>query len=157
MPYNHNDQNYHTPASRISSFGDFTEHEAQEKEQLRRMRRNFRKRGETHQAPGERKHKWDRVTHKITDLSAEEVSDRVEALGEGHGHATQNYMFFANVKNICRMAEEIMDMDPQEVDRMLANHGWATDHIATSKDDVEEVYNWLISRRTMTRKPPLIK
>ena len=24
-------------------------------------------------------------------------------------------------------------------------HDWAADHIATSKDDVEEVYNWIKS------------
>jgi hypothetical protein len=147
MPYNHNDQNYLTGASRITSFADFAAHAGEDKQELAKMRRNFRKRGETHDAPGERKHKWNRVTHKIDDLSVAEVSDREQSLEEGHSHATQNYMFFANVKNICRMAEEIKDMDPQVVDRMLANHGWATDHIATSKDDVEEVYNWLISKR----------
>jgi hypothetical protein len=59
-------------------------------------------------------------------------------------HDTQNYMFFANISNIKRMCEEIMQMDKMEVDRMLSDgHGWATDHIATSKDDVEEVYNFL--------------
>jgi hypothetical protein len=59
-------------------------------------------------------------------------------------HDTQNYMFFANISNIKRMCEEIMQMDKMEVDRMLSDgHGWATDHVATSKDDVEEVYNFL--------------
>jgi hypothetical protein len=61
-------------------------------------------------------------------------------------HDTQNYMFFANISNIKRMCEEITQMDKMEVDRMLSDgHGWATDHIATSKDDVEEVYNFLYS------------
>ena len=33
-------------------------------------------------------------------------------------------------------------MDKNEVDKILSDgHGWATDHIATSKDDVEEVFN----------------
>ncbi len=57
---------------------------------------------------------------------------------------TDNYMFFANVENICRMCQEIMEMDESKVDMILSDgHGWATDHIATSKDDVEEVYNFL--------------
>lgn len=57
---------------------------------------------------------------------------------------TQNYMFFANIENIHRMCEEILAMDKNMVDQMLSDgHDWATDHIATSKDDVEEVYNFL--------------
>jgi hypothetical protein len=56
----------------------------------------------------------------------------------------ENYMFFANVMNMHRMCEAILKMDPMQVDAILQNgHGWATDHIATSKDDVEEVYNFL--------------
>jgi hypothetical protein len=56
----------------------------------------------------------------------------------------ENYMFFANIENICRMCKEILAMDKNSVDEILSNgHGWATDHIATSKDDVEEVFNFL--------------
>ena len=60
--------------------------------------------------------------------------------------ATENYMFFANISNIKRMCEEMLEMDPSKVDSLLSDgHGWATDHIATSKDDVEEVYGFLKS------------
>jgi len=56
----------------------------------------------------------------------------------------ENYMFFANVENICKFCQEILAMDKHEVDKILSDgHGWATDHIATSKDDVEEVVNFL--------------
>ena len=59
---------------------------------------------------------------------------------------TDNYMFFANVSNMKRMCEGILKMDQVMIDNILKNgHGWATDHIATSKDDVEEVYNFLMS------------
>jgi hypothetical protein len=35
-------------------------------------------------------------------------------------------------------------MDESKVDEMLSNgHNWAVDHIATSKDDIEEVFNFL--------------
>jgi hypothetical protein len=62
----------------------------------------------------------------------------------------ENYMFFANVQNICNFCQEILSMDKNEVDKILSDgHGWATDHIATSKDDVEEVVNFL---RTHTTK-----
>ena len=68
-------------------------------------------------------------------------------LGESHDEK-ENYMFFANVSNIHRMCEEILSMDSAFVDEVLSQgHGWAVDHIATSKDDVEEVYQFLNSEK----------
>jgi hypothetical protein len=53
---------------------------------------------------------------------------------------TSNYMFFENLKTIKKSVDAMLQMDPKQVDRMLSSgHGWAVDHIATSKDDVEEV------------------
>ena len=57
---------------------------------------------------------------------------------------TNNYMFFGNLKTIKRLVDEMLEMDESEVDSILSNgHNWALDHIATSKDDVEEVFNFL--------------
>ena len=67
---------------------------------------------------------------------------------------TENYMFFANVQNVCNFCQEILAMDKNEVDKVLSDgHGWATDHIATSKDDVEEVVNFLRTHTTKSEKP----
>lgn len=57
---------------------------------------------------------------------------------------TQNYMFFGNLQTIKRLVDEMLEMDEAKVDAMLSDgHNWALDHIATSKDDVEEVFNFL--------------
>lgn len=56
---------------------------------------------------------------------------------------TNNYMFFGNLKTIKRLVDEMLEMDESEVDAILSEHNWALDHIATSKDDVEEVFNFL--------------
>jgi transposase len=57
-----------------------------------------------------------------------------------------NYMFFANLDNICRMVTEILEMNHLEIDRMLTEeHDWATDHISKSKESISHVYNWLKS------------
>lgn len=61
------------------------------------------------------------------------------------------YMFFQNLKTIKQMVDEILELDEKMVDGILASgHDWAEDHIATSKDDVEEVHNFL-----MTKKVPM--
>jgi len=65
----------------------------------------------------------------------------------------ENYMFFANVENICNFCQEILAMDRNEVDAILSDgHGWATDHISTSKDDVEEVRNFLKTHKLDSKK-----
>jgi hypothetical protein len=59
-----------------------------------------------------------------------------------------NYMFFANLENICRMTREILDeMDESLVDNMLNEHDWASDHISKSKESISHVYNWLKSNK----------
>jgi len=56
----------------------------------------------------------------------------------------KNYMFFSNLKSIKEKVEAMLAMDASQVDAMLEDgHDWASDHISTSRDDVEEVYNWL--------------
>ena len=56
----------------------------------------------------------------------------------------KNYMFFSNLKNIKEKVDKLLQMDPKKIDQMLEDgHDWASDHISTSKDDVEEVYSWI--------------
>jgi len=57
---------------------------------------------------------------------------------------TQNYMFFGNLQTIKRLVDELLEMDESKIDAILSDgHNWALDHIATSKDDIEEVFNFL--------------
>lgn len=56
----------------------------------------------------------------------------------------KNYMFFQNLMTIRDAADAILAMDKEVVDSILEDgHAWASDHIATSKDDVEEVAGFL--------------
>ena len=90
--------------------------------------------------PGAQLGKRDATLYKRLNLAK-----NLMGMNEEH-EESENYMFFANVTNIKRMCEEILEMDPSTVDTMLSEgHGWAVDHIATSKDDVEEVYGFLKS------------
>lgn len=58
-----------------------------------------------------------------------------------------NYMFLGNLETIKRMIDEMVQMDASQVDEILkGGHDWAVDHIATSVDDIQEVYNFLKNR-----------
>ena len=73
-----------------------------------------------------------------SDFSQGEIHENHE------GHELDNYMFFQNLHTLKNAVDELMELDPHEVDQILTNgHGWALDHIATSVDDVEEVYHFM--------------
>lgn len=76
----------------------------------------------------------------MKNLITQKLHEMVE---EGHGEF-QNYMFFNNLKTIKDAIDEILQMDANAVDQLLSDgHNWATDHLATSADDIDEVYHFL--------------
>lgn len=82
--------------------------------------------------------------NQLRQLIREEIDQVV-----GLSSQPQNYMFFQNIKTIHQLTGEILKMDTSTVDDMLSNgHDWAVDHISSSKDDVEEVYNFLCSNQS---------
>jgi hypothetical protein len=52
-------------------------------------------------------------------------------------------MFFQNLKTIKRNIDSLLAIDASKVDELLHAHGWAIDHICTSKDDIEEVTDFI--------------
>ncbi len=100
--------------------------------------------------PGAQLGKKDATKKRRLEL-AKTLSSMKENCGE-----TSNYMFFGNLKTIKRLVDEMLEMDETEVDSILTNgHNWAVDHIATSKDDVEEVFNFLAGNNSPEEKPIL--
>jgi rubrerythrin len=70
----------------------------------------------------------------------------IEIEQESH-HEVNHYMFFGNLETIKRYVDAMLEMDPAAVNELLDNgHDWAADHIATSKDDIEEVANFLMNK-----------
>jgi len=85
---------------------------------------------------------------ELRQLIREEIQN---ALGEGHN--SNNYMFFENLKTLKHAIDEMLAMDKAKVDQILEDgHGWAVDHIATSTDDVEEVYHFLTNQDKIGHK-----
>lgn len=64
-----------------------------------------------------------------------------EGVNESHD---EEYMFIQNLKQIATQAQAILKMDPNKLNEILEQHPWAVDHVATSKDDIEEVFNFLL-------------
>ncbi len=58
-----------------------------------------------------------------------------------------NYMFFGNLKTIKKYVDALLQLDPNQVQEILSDgHDWAADHVATSKDDIQEVGDFLMNK-----------
>lgn len=72
--------------------------------------------------------------------------------GETHEvehHEHQHYMFFENLQTIKRCIDDLLSLDETEIDEILASgHDWASDHIATAKEDIEQVHNFMVNNST---------
>jgi len=59
---------------------------------------------------------------------------------------SQRYMFFSNLEQIKRQAELLLELDENEIENILENgHDWAQDHIATSKESIDQVFDFLMN------------
>lgn len=86
-------------------------------------------------------------TH-FTKGEEKRVKKTAEKLKKNIKEDVSSYMFFENLRIIKNAVDEMLELDEQMVDGILASgHNWAEDHIATSKDDVEEVYNFLMNKK----------
>jgi hypothetical protein len=97
-----------------------------------------------------KKAKTDVEISRSTKLNEEEEKEEKEEL--------KNYMFFQNLKTIKKAVDKILSMDAEEIDKtLLDGHGWAVDHISTSKDDVEEVAGFLENKDEEDQMSPELK
>ena len=56
---------------------------------------------------------------------------------------TSNYMFFGNLETIKRLVDELLEMDHSEIDSILTEHDWASDHISVATENLEQVFDFL--------------
>ena len=74
------------------------------------------------------------------------TEDSVEMEGQDHHEHRehQHYMFFQNIASIKHHIEEILKMNPEEIDNLLKNgHDWASDHISVATENLEQVFDFL--------------
>ena len=92
----------------------------------------------------------------FTKKQEKSVKKTAEKLKKSINEDLDNYMFFQNLKTIKQMVDDLLTLDFRLMDTVLADgHNWAEDHIATSKDDIEEVHNFLMTKKVIMEKKKL--
>ena len=63
----------------------------------------------------------------------------------GDEHSTR-YMFFSNLEQMRRQCDLLLDLEPKMVESILDNgHDWAQDHIAEAKNNIDQVFDFLMN------------
>jgi len=71
----------------------------------------------------------------ITNVLKEQSSDR--------------YMFFSNLEQMRRQCDILLSKNRDEIDSILDNgHDWAQDHIAEAKNNMDQVFDFLMNETT---------
>jgi hypothetical protein len=59
---------------------------------------------------------------------------------------SDRYMFFSNLEQIRRQCDLLLDLERDMVDSILDNgHDWAQDHIAEAKNNMDQVFDFLMN------------
>lgn len=81
--------------------------------------------------------------HKAKELERRQTDDIIKEEGE-EGPSQSRYMFFGNLEQIQRQAGLMLNMDEEKIASILENgHDWAQDHIATAKESMDQVFDFL--------------
>lgn len=81
---------------------------------------------------------------KIVRLSESNLTDIIKrVLSE---QESERYMFFSNLEQMRRQCDLLLDLDKDMVEEILSNgHDWAQDHIAESKNNLDQVFDFLMN------------
>jgi len=79
-----------------------------------------------------------------TFKSFNENSEQVENIEENS--EVVNYMFFDNIKAIRRLTDRMLKMNKSEIDQLLIEHDWASDHASVAKENIEQIFNFFASK-----------
>lgn len=92
---------------------------------------------------------------RITESELNKLAKKI--VRESDYGAIKNYMFFSNLEQIAHQAQQLLSLDPMEIEDILSNgHDWADDHIAVSKENLDQVFDFMMNEtqfaRTLTNR-----
>ena len=59
---------------------------------------------------------------------------------------SSRYMFFSNLQQMRRQCDLLLDLDQEMVESILENgHDWAQDHIAEAKNNMDQVFDFIMN------------
>jgi hypothetical protein len=76
-------------------------------------------------------------------ISEETFIKQSKNIKESKDEELNNYMFFENLHIIKRCIDDVLKMNQEEIDALLEEHNWATDHISGASLSVQRVCSFI--------------
>jgi hypothetical protein len=81
---------------------------------------------------------------KVVRLKESDLKELIQKIVKEQ--KTDRYMFFSNLEQIHRQTGLLLKQDPEMIHQILENgHDWAQDHIATAKESIDQVFDFLMN------------
>jgi hypothetical protein len=81
---------------------------------------------------------------KVVRLTESGLKDIIEKVLQEQKN--NRYMFFSNLEQIHRQTGLLLERSEEEIYQILENgHDWAQDHIATAKESMDQVFDFLMN------------
>jgi len=82
----------------------------------------------------------------ISEQDIDNTTDEYVDMSEQEGTENDRYMFFSNLEQIHRQMGILLEKDPEMIHSILENgHDWAQDHIATAKESIDQVFDFIMN------------
>jgi hypothetical protein len=83
---------------------------------------------------------------KVIKLKESDLTNIIKRILNENEDRGGRYMFFSNLEQMRRQCDLLLDFDPDMVESILENgHDWAQDHIAEAKNNMDQVFDFLMN------------
>jgi hypothetical protein len=83
---------------------------------------------------------------KVIKLKESDLSNIIKRILNENEDRGGRYMFFSNLEQMRRQCDLLLDLDPDMVESILENgHDWAQDHISEAKNNMDQVFDFLMN------------
>ena len=91
-----------------------------------------------------------KIIHRIDEFEINKLAKKI--VREADYGKIKNYMFFSNLEQMISQAQQLLELDPMEVEDILTNgHDWADDHIAVAKENLDQVFDFMKNETQFAR------
>lgn len=89
---------------------------------------------------------------KVVKLTESDIKGLVKKiLREDNEERNSRYMFFQNLQQMRRQCDLLLDLDEEMLESILEDgHDWAQDHIAEAKNNLDQVFDFLMNETKKT-------
>ena len=80
-------------------------------------------------------------------ITESQINSLVKKIVKEANHGgIENYMFFSNLEQMISQAQQLLELDPMEVEKIIQNgHDWADDHITVAKENLDQVFDFMMN------------